>query len=146
MKLINKNKKNKGFTLIEIIVVLVIMVIMAAIAVPAVTGYIRDAQNSQYVTEAHTIYTAVQAEEARVEAKNETPKYGASSVTGSITETVSKKLEGITLTEISHTASSSTAGSTTQEKYVFTFTSNNGKNVKVTFTPSTDDMTVDYVN
>ena len=146
MKLINKNKKNKGFTLIEIIVVLVIMVIMAAIAVPAVTGYIRDAQNSQYITEAHTIYTAVQAEEARVEAKNETPTYGASSVTNSITKKVADKLEGITLTNITHTAASTGSGSSTQETYVFTFTSNNGKNVKVTFTPSTDNMVVDYVN
>ena len=135
MKLINKNKKNKGFTLIEIIVVLVIMVIMAAIAVPAVTGYIRDAQNSQYITEAHTIYTAVQAEEARVEAKNETPTYGASSVTNSITKKVADKLDGITLTNITHTAASTGSGSSTQETYV-----------KVTFTPSTDNMVVDYVN
>ena len=140
MKLINKNKKNKGFTLIEIIVVLVIMVIMAAIAVPAVTGYIRDAQNSQYITEAHTIYTAVQAEEARVEAKNETPTYGASSVANSITKKVADKLEGITLTSIAHTAGSAS----TSEKYTFEFTSNNGKNVSVEFTPSTDDMTVTY--
>ena len=127
MKLINKNKKNKGFTLIEIIVVLVIMVIMAAIAVPAVTGYIKDARNSQYVTEAHSIYTVVQAEEAKAKAKDATINYTT------IADTVEQKLAENNITNLTITKSGS----------VYTFSYKNGtQNVETKFEPNSDDITV----
>ena len=118
MKLINKNKKNKGFTLIEIIVVLVIMVIMAAIAVPAVTGYIKDARESQYVQEADAIYTVVQTEEAKEKAEtNAEPTIRISiSFYNSLPAVINQKLDNeITVTEITHTAKSGSA----PEKYNF---------------------------
>ena len=65
-------KNNKGFTLVELIVVLVILAILAAILVPALLGYIDKARNSQYVEEAHSIYTAAQAYETELYAKGAT--------------------------------------------------------------------------
>ena len=137
MKLINKNKKNKGFTLIEIIVVLVIMVIMAAIAVPAVTGYIKDARESQYVQEADAIYTVVQTEEAKEKA--ETNAEPNDSFYNSLPAVINQKLDNeITVTEITHTAKSGSA----PEKYNFKFTSSNGTAVEVEFSPNTNEMKV----
>lgn len=138
MKLINKNKKNKGFTLIEIIVVLVIMVIMAAIAIPAVTGYIRDARNSQYVQEAHTIYTAVQAEEAKGMVRNNVKTVSdlatkESTFYTNLPTTINTKLDGkISVTSIKYN----------NGKYTFKFKSNNNKAVTVEFEPNTDTMNV----
>ncbi|MFQ6861935.1 MAG: type IV pilin protein [Beduini sp.] len=63
-------KNKKGFTLIELVVVLVIIAILAAITVPVVTGYIEDANDARYVSEARAIYLVVQAEEAKDRAQN----------------------------------------------------------------------------
>ena len=57
-----KNKKNKGFTLVELIVVLVILAILAAILVPALLGYIDNAKNKQAVLNARSCMIAAQAE------------------------------------------------------------------------------------
>lgn len=137
MKLINKNKKNKGFTLIEIIVVLVIMVIMAAIAVPAVTGYIKDAQNSQYITEAHAIYTVAQAEQAKLEAQKPNP------TNDELKSAVQVRLKDqggkIVLNSIQ------IPDGKTVTQCVFNFTSENGNKVEVTYTPGKDDAQVTYV-
>ena len=54
-------KDQKGFTLVELVVVLVILAILAALLVPALLGYIDRARNSQYLEEARSIYTAIQA-------------------------------------------------------------------------------------
>ena len=116
-------RNTKGFTLVEIIVVLVIMVIMAAIAVPAVTGYIKDAENSKYVQTASSIYTVVQAEEAAAKAKNQKPNYTA------IAETVKDKVDGLKNDTVTIKSG--------KGKYTFTFS---GKTV--TFTPDTNDMKV----
>lgn len=133
MKLINKNKKNKGFTLIEIIVVLVIMVIMAAIAVPAVTGYIKDAQNSQYITEADTISTIAQVENAKLKAQNSTENL------------VTKVNSRLSNDDSKIVVSSITVPDSTHSQWVLEFTSENGKKVKVTYTPGNDDAKVEYV-
>lgn len=134
MKLINKNKKNKGFTLIEIIVVLVIMVIMAAIAVPAVTGYIKDAQNSQYITEADTISTIAQVEKAKLDAQNDTSDL-KDKVNARLTADGSKiVVDSITV-----------PGGSTGTQWVLKFTSENGKYVEVKYTPGKDDAKVTYL-
>lgn len=54
-------KAKKGFTLIELIVVLVIMAILAAAAIPTMMGYVEEAQASQHMAEARTIYVAATA-------------------------------------------------------------------------------------
>ena len=116
-------RNTKGFTLVEIIVVLVIMVIMAAIAVPAVTGYIKDAENSKYVQTARSIYTVVQIEEAAAKAKGASVDYTA------IAETVTDKVDGLKNDTVTIKSGNG--------KYTFTFS---GKTV--TFTPNTNDMKV----
>ncbi len=67
-----KKNNNKGFTLVELIVVLVILAILAAILVPALLGYIDKAKEGQYMEEAHSILTAVQAYETEQYAKGKT--------------------------------------------------------------------------
>jgi prepilin-type N-terminal cleavage/methylation domain-containing protein len=57
-----RNKKNKGFTLVELIVVLVILAILAAILVPALLGYIDRAKGQQIVLNARCCMTAAQTE------------------------------------------------------------------------------------
>ena len=73
-------KNNKGFTLVELIVVLVILAILAAILVPALLGYIDKARNGQYLEEAHSIYTAVQAYGTEQYAKAPTADVDASGI------------------------------------------------------------------
>ncbi|MBR1675045.1 MAG: prepilin-type N-terminal cleavage/methylation domain-containing protein [Eubacterium sp.] len=57
-----KNKKNKGFTLVELIVVLIILAILAAILVPALLGYIDRAREKKELLRAKNFMTMVQAE------------------------------------------------------------------------------------
>lgn len=55
-----RNKKKKGFTLVELIVVLVILAILAALLIPALTGYIDNANEKKITAEARTALMAVQ--------------------------------------------------------------------------------------
>lgn len=55
-----KEKRRKGFTLVEVIVVLVILVILLAIAVPAVTRYIKKAKENSALMEARNVVTMAQ--------------------------------------------------------------------------------------
>ena len=69
-----KNKKNKGFTLVELIVVLVILAILAAILVPALLGYIDNARNKQIILNARSAMIAAQAEMSNVYGNKKIPK------------------------------------------------------------------------
>lgn len=55
-----KNRKNKGFTLVELIVVLVILAILAAMLVPALTGYIDKANEKVVAAESRSTLMACQ--------------------------------------------------------------------------------------
>lgn len=55
-----REKKNKGFTLIEMIVVIVIIAILAAIAVPAVMKYIDDARDTKRISITHQLFVESQ--------------------------------------------------------------------------------------
>jgi prepilin-type N-terminal cleavage/methylation domain-containing protein len=57
----DEKRRRAGFTLVEVIVVLVILAILAAIAIPALTGYIKKAQDKQYVMMARDYVTATKA-------------------------------------------------------------------------------------
>ena len=57
-----KQRKDKGFTLVELIVVLVILAILAAILIPALLGYIDSAKDKQKLVNAKNCLTAAQAE------------------------------------------------------------------------------------
>lgn len=56
-----REKNNKGFTLVEIIVVLVILAILAAFTIPTMLGFVEDAKAKAYIAEAREVYVAAQA-------------------------------------------------------------------------------------
>ena len=56
-----RNRKKKGFTLIELIVVLVIMVILAAAAIPTIMGYVENSRKAAYLSNMRAVYTAAQS-------------------------------------------------------------------------------------
>lgn len=57
---LKKKNGKKGFTLVEVIVVLVIIAILAAIAIPAMTGYIKRANDKALISDGRTILVALQ--------------------------------------------------------------------------------------
>lgn len=56
--ILKKNKKKKGFTLIELIVVIAIIAIISLIAIPKVMGYQNDAKKNADIANAKTIANA----------------------------------------------------------------------------------------
>ena len=56
-----KNKKKKGFTLVELIAVIAILGILATILVPNIKGYTAKANKSKAIADAKTIVNAVDA-------------------------------------------------------------------------------------
>lgn len=54
-----KNKKKKGFTLIELIAVIAILAILGAILVPNVLGYRRKAEKANIQSSAKTLLNAI---------------------------------------------------------------------------------------
>lgn len=61
MNKVRKNKKRKGFTLIELIAVMAILAILGAILIPRILGYRARAQKSNLQASAKTIVNAIQA-------------------------------------------------------------------------------------
>ena len=55
-----KQRKDKGFTLVELIVVLVILAILAAILIPALLGYLDKAKEKQKLLDAKNCLTAAE--------------------------------------------------------------------------------------
>ena len=59
--IINKNKRKKGFTLIELIAVIAILAILGAILVPKALGYTHKADMGKVQADAKIVLNAVQA-------------------------------------------------------------------------------------
>lgn len=61
LKILNRSKNKKGFTLIELIVVIAILAILAAILVPTMLGVIGDSRQQVADSNAHTLFSTAQA-------------------------------------------------------------------------------------
>ena len=90
---IRKMKNQKGFTLVELIVVLVILAILAAMLVPALTGYIKKANDEKIKAVTRQVVMAAQAEVS--EAYSEGTMTGAT-VTITATQAASDAEQGKT--------------------------------------------------
>ena len=60
MKILNKNRKKKGFTLIELVAVVAIIGILAAILVPKITGYMNEAKKTKVIDQSRKVLLAVE--------------------------------------------------------------------------------------
>lgn len=58
---LTKQKKKKGFTLIELMAVIAIVAILAAVLVPTVSGYINRAKKTAIITQIRTVVNAVES-------------------------------------------------------------------------------------
>lgn len=72
----SKNKKKKGFTLIELIIVIAIIAILAAVAIPKFSSISKDAKIKSDIANAKTISNAVSALIAEGEIDAPAPKEG----------------------------------------------------------------------
>lgn len=139
IKKLQKRSNKKGFTLVEIIVVLVILAILAAIAVPAVLGYIDDAKESKYISEARSIYIVVQTEEAKYRAENGLKANGACP-DSLYTDTLSKKGDsaGVVAEKTGYTNITVSAPTTVDGKNQYTLSWTSDKAVSATLTSNKD--------
>ena len=80
----NREKSNKGFTLVELIVVLVILAVLAAILTPALLGYIDEARSKRYFANAKTCFDAAQALFSQQYARNNETVLDTPVVSGTI--------------------------------------------------------------
>ena len=60
MRIVRKDKKKKGFTLIELVAVVAIIGILAAILVPKIAGYMNEAKKTKVIDQARKVLLVVE--------------------------------------------------------------------------------------
>lgn len=130
-----RNKKNRGFTLIELIIVIAILAILAAILVPLVSGHLNDARTSAGNANARTIYTGATAYIAKLLSTNQSltgKGIGPAGNTATmLTEYVGADIASKGTFDVDLTAGAATYGKVTKA----TWADNNG--IVYTYTPNT---------
>lgn len=55
----NRDMKNKGFTMIELLIAIAVLTVLTGLLVPSVSKYCRKAKESRYIAEAKQVFEAV---------------------------------------------------------------------------------------
>lgn len=125
-----RNKKKKGFTLVELIVVLVILAILAALLIPALTGYIDNANEKKVTAEARTALMACQTVVSDVYGTTgKAPNGGDLIKNGTYYDEVEKLAEGYQegIVEVTVTANKITHMKYTSDNYTAIYNVESGK-------------------
>ena len=59
-QMMNKRKNNCGFTLLELVISVSVLVILTGVTAPVFTKYIEKAREQRYITEAKSVFRALQ--------------------------------------------------------------------------------------
>lgn len=121
-----RNRKKKGFTLIELIVVLVIMVILAAAAIPTILGYVENSRKAAYLSNMRAVYTATQTAITEALANGQT----VASVDSNVDANTTIKARVKALTGIDVISSTTQTPPTTKNTYIVTIAGNNVTMIK----------------
>ena len=126
-KLLNlRNRKKKGFTLIELIVVLVIMAILAAAAIPTVMGYIDNSRRASYLANMRAILQAAESTLTEARANGVTIDAGNDSIGNSAGTTFLAAVEAKLPTEMRGKITVNGAAPTTKDTYNLTIANTSG--------------------
>ena len=119
-----RNRKKKGFTLIELIVVLVIMVILAAAAIPTILGYIENSRKAAYLSNMRTVYTSTQTAITEALANGQTITDVTTKISTSGNTTIADRVKELTGIAV-------VASDTAQKKDTYVVTIANNKVTKI---------------
>lgn len=88
MRIVRKDKKKKGFTLIELVAVVAIIGILAAILVPKIAGYMNEAKKTKVIDQARKVLLAVETYNMKHDKKITLAESGVVTRAGESTTTV----------------------------------------------------------
>lgn len=120
-----RNRKKKGFTLIELIVVLVIMVILAAAAIPTILGYVENSRKAAYLSNMRAVYTATQTAITEALANGQTITDVTTKISTSGNTTIADRVKELTGIVVYNTSTS-----TDKDTYIVTIKDNKVTEIK----------------